>query len=344
MSELEAANARLKSAKARCSIQLRGSTFALVATLPLRDTSGRKQQRISLGAIQLYEAERRAIELAHQLRTDSFSWDSWDAPEAPPVLTVQEFITAAEKLHASKYRGSSERGKDAWGKKWAPALRKLPPSGGITEATLVRVLNLMPAGTAGRRDQGNLLAQVGKSIGLNPEPIQKAARGYGAAQLTPRDIPSDDDIVAAWGRLTQPHWRWTWGVCAAFGLRPHEAADLEWLSDDWVQIAESTKTGRRQVTPCPSEWVEKFELRTLPRPTQSTHSLARVFGDALERAGVTIKPYNLRHAFALRLMDRGVPPELGAKLMGHSLLTHESNYKRWIEADRIQRAMDRFSL
>lgn len=343
-------NTRLKAGRHRCSVERRRDALYLRATLPERATpTKRRQQRIALGLNADYsalpEAERRAIELGHQLRTGSFTWEPWEHPGvAAGKLSVDDFRDAAQRLHATKYRSSPERGSEAWAKKWRPALNKLPPSGGITEAVLVRVVNRMPAGTAGRRDQGNLLAQVAKSAGLDPAPIQVAARGYGAAALTPRDIPKDPEIEAAWHRLSLPHWRWTWGMCAAYGLRPHEVIGLEWLSDNWIRVADATKTGTRQVTPCPSAWVELFELRDLPRPTQAPHTLAKVFGDALERAGITIKPYNLRHAYALRLMEQGVPPELGCRLMGHSLQTHEATYKRWLTADHLNRSMTRFAL
>ncbi len=342
-------NARLKAGHHRCCVERRGASLHLRATLPERDNPARRrQQRISLGLPADYsalpESERRAIELSHQLRTGTFTWAAWDQPASAGTLTVDDFCAAARRLHASKYRTSPERGQQAWTKKWAPALGKLPPSGAITSATLVRVLNRMPPGTAGRRDQGNLLAQVAKAVGLDPEPVQAAARGYGAAALRPRDIPSDTAIEAAWDSLRQPHWRWTWGMCSAFGLRPHEVVELEWLPEDWIRVADATKTGSRQVTACPSTWIERFELRTLPRPTQSAHTLAKVFGDALERAQITIKPYSLRHAYALRLMDNGVPPELGARLMGHSLQTHEATYKRWMEEHRITRSMAAFNL
>lgn len=343
-------NARLKGGHHRCAVERRRSSLYLRATLPERDNpTTRRQQRIALGLPADYsvlpEAERRAIELGYQLRTHTFSWDLWDHPETTAgTLTVDDFCAAAARLHASKYRKDPERGKEAWSKKWRPALGKLPPSGAITEATLVRVVNRMPAGSAARRDQGNLLAQIAKSCGLNPEPAQIAARGYGAAALTPRDIPSDSEIEAAFKQLTLPHWRWTFGMCAAYGLRPHESVGIEWLHDNWIRIADATKTGTRQVTPCPSAWLEHFSLRNLPRPPQTPHALARVFGDALERASIRIKPYNLRHAYALRLMSSGVPPDLGARLMGHSLQVHIQTYQRWIEADRIQKALTAYHL
>jgi len=341
MAELEAANARLKACKHRCSIQLRGRSYALVATLPTRDGTGRKQQRIALGEIDLYEAERRAIELGHQIRTATFNWSAWEAaPEpVPSALTVDTFIKAAQGLHASKYRKDQERGDNAWSKKWAPALKKLPPSGVIDEAVLLRVIRTMPAGSASRRDQGNLLAQVAKSVGLDSEPLLGACRGYGVDKLTERDIPSDTEIEEAINRIKLPHWRWTFGMCAAYGLRPHECAELVWVDETWIEVHDKTKTGARRVTPCPSAWINRFKLHELPRPPQRAVSLSKAFNDALDRDLVTIKPYNLRHAYALRLMTKGVGADLGARLMGHSLQVHQTTYQRWIEADRIQKAL-----
>ena len=340
MIELEAANARLKACHHRCAIQQRGRAYSLVATLPTRDGTARKQQRIPLGPeVDLYEAERKAAELGHQLRSKTFSWESWDAPQGPGGITAEDFRMAAERLHAAKYRKDPERGASAWSKKWAPALRKLPKTAMVSEATLLMVIRSMPAGSASRRDQGNLLSQIAKSLGLDTVALLEACRGYGVDKLTERDIPSDEAIEAAFKLIALPHWRWTFGMCAAYGLRPHECAQLAWLEDDWIEVHDKTKTGARRVTPCPSAWVKHFELRSLPRPTQSARTLTKVFNDALDRARVDIKPYNLRHAFALRLLSKGVSADLGARLMGHSLQVHQSTYQRWIEGDRIQKAM-----
>lgn len=345
MAELEAANARLKACNFRCAIQLRGRSYVLVATLPTRDGTGRKQQRIPLGpGVDLYEAERRATELGNQLRTKTFSWSAWEVTQCSGTITAADFRDAAERLHAFKYRKDPERGASAWSKKWAPALRKLPNTAMVSEATLLMVIRKMPAGSACRRDQGNLLTQVAKSLGLETSALLEASRGYGVDKLTERDIPSDEAVEAAIQRIALPHWRWTFGMCAAYGLRPHECAELTWLEDNWIEVHDKTKTGSRRVTPCPSAWVERFELRDLPRPPQKAQTLAKVFNDALDRAQVTIKPYNLRHAFALRLLSKGVTADLAARLMGHSLAVHQSTYQRWIEADRIQKAMQGMKL
>ncbi len=345
---LQELNARLKAGHQKCVVELRGASLHLRATLPTRDDpSQRRQQRIALGLpaefSALPEAERKAVELGHQLRTSTFTWTAWEAPDAS-VITVSDFHAAAQGLHASKYAKAPERGTAAWSKKWAPALRKLPPSGVITEGVLLRCIRKLPEGTAARRDQGNLLAQVARSLGLDHEPLLAACRGYGVDKLTERDIPSDEAIEAALKQVTLPHWRWTFAMCAAYGLRPHECAELIWLEDDWIEVADATKTGSRRVTPCPRAWVSQFDLHNLCRPSQSAQGLSKAFSDALARDQVTIKPYNLRHAYALRLMSKGVAADLAARLMGHSLSVHQSTYQRWIEADRIQKAMHGLTL
>lgn len=345
-------NDRLKAGRHRVRVERRRNSLFLRATLPDRkDPSRNRQQCLALGAeaalAQLEKAESEALRLSLSLRNRSFKWADWDPEDAPSTeagLTVHDFIAAAERLHADKYRKDPERGAAAWAKKWRPAIKKLPARGLVNETVLLGVIHSLPAGSASRRDQGNLLSQVAKSLGMETAPLLEACRGYGVDKLQERDIPTDEEIESAFDRLRLPHWQWTFGMCAAFGLRPHECAGVQWLLNDWIKVGDVTKTGARQVTACPSAWIERFNLRNLPRPPQKAQDLSKVFNDALDRDGVSIKPYSLRHAFALRLMDNGVPPELGSRLMGHSLQMHEQTYKRWIEADRITKAMDRFNL
>ena len=342
-------NSRLKAGGHRCTIEQRKASFVIRATLVDRnDPNTKRRQRISLGLpatfATLADAEEKAHQLSRQIRTHSFTWEQWEEPEGPVAITVADFAQAAQRLHASKYHKDPERGANAWTKKWAPAMRKLPPSGAINEEILLRVIRRMPFGSAGRRDQGNLLSQVAKSLGLETTALLDACRGYGVDKLTERDIPNDEAIEAAMERIRLPHWRWTFGMCAAYGLRPHECAELTWLEDNWIEVHDKTKTGSRRVTPSPAAWVKSFSLRGLARPTQNATSLGKVFNDALDRDGVTIKPYNLRHAYALRLMDKGLSADLAARLMGHSVQVHQTTYQKWIEADRIQKAMSSFNL
>lgn len=344
MTELEAANARLKATRARCSIQIRGTRAYLVATLPCRDAPGRKQQRIPLGPISVIQAERRAVELAHQLATNTFTWDHWLTPPEDDLITVERFCQAAEALHRTKYARSPERGARTWTKNWLPALRRLPPSGGITERTLLRILEQQPPNSAARRNHGTVLCQVAASLGIPTAALRAASAGYGAAQLTPRDIPEDAVIESVILGMKQRHWRWALGMLATYGLRPHELDDITPGPDKTWIVADATKTGARIVHPCPSLWYDTFKLGEPRRPPASHREMSARVSTPLRAAGAPFTAYGLRHAYAIRLMERGVPAELGARLMGHSLKTHETQYKRWVQQQRIAQAIARYDL
>lgn len=351
---LKELNERLKAGKHRARVEQRRARLYARATLPDRkDPTQARQQSLALGLDATLEgirqAEMHAMRLSFQLMDKSFRWAEWSdqgtaSTETAFGLTVEDFQKATKKLHASKYHSSCERGANAWAKKWAPALSKMPPSGPVTEDVLLRIIRLMPEGSAGRRDQGNLLCSVGESLGLELPKARAACKGYGAAQLTPRDIPSDPEIEETWARIKLPHWRWMWGMCAAYGLRPHEAAHLEMRPDGKCKVGVETKTGSRLCSACPSDWLTKWQLEKLPRPTQDPSKLAKVFGDALDRDGITMRPYVLRHAYAIRLISRKIPITIAALMMGHSVDVHTRTYHRWITEEQVLAALDGLNL
>ncbi|NET37006.1 MAG: hypothetical protein F6K19_34115 [Cyanothece sp. SIO1E1] len=45
----------------------------------------------------------------------------------------------------------------------------------------------------------------------------------------------------------------------------------------------------------------------------------------------TLTAYDLRHCYARRCFEFGLSPDVGAKLMGHSVNTHTRVYRRWID-------------
>ena len=347
---LQEANDDLKRMGLKVRMENHYGKLALRATLPARNGGGgRKQQRVQTGLEAtsrfLPTAFKKAERLGIQIRRDTFSWEEWgsEPTESTPTeleLTVEDFHRAAKQLHAAKYRRKPPENAEAiWGKKWRPALNKIPPSGAITEDVLLRVIRKMPLESAARRDQGNLITQIADSLGLPTEKLREAYRGYSAEELSPRQIPSDQEILEAFASIRLPRWKWMFGMCAAYGLRPHECAELAWQEDDWIRVHDYTKTGSRLVTPCPAEWVRKLDLHQLPRPTQGAKQIGKVFCDALDRDGIAIAPYDLRHAFALRLLSKGVPTETGARLMGHSPQVHHQTYRRWIAEDQIKEDM-----
>ena len=172
---LEKLNRRLKEDGVRVRIEDRGKSLNLRASLPDRETSEVRQQRISLNTTDFTEADRQARFLGELMGSPAGLWQAWDARTAEPVtITCGDFRLAGRKLYDTKY--SSESG---WLKKWRPALNKLPPDDiPCNDALLVTVVRSMKEGSAGRRDQGNVLSQIAKSLKMNWEVIQETAKGY----------------------------------------------------------------------------------------------------------------------------------------------------------------------
>ena len=229
--DLRTTNARLKALGCRSSVLERGDLKYLQAILPLREGAGKKQQRIPLGRVSLKEAELEGVRLGQMLRSETFAWELWEQGDEVPtgVITAGEFRAAARRLWEKNLGAHT-----SWRQKWGPALRKLPEGDGVplTEKFLVAIVEGLEAGTAGRKIYGNILAQVADSVGIDGAAIRKAGAGYSPKNVQRRELPSDEEIEAAFQLIQAPHWRWTFAVCATYGIRPHEIDGIQ-FSDEW---------------------------------------------------------------------------------------------------------------
>ena len=344
--------AKLSKNDLKGTIKVLGRQFYFVATLPLlNDPTKKKQQRIKLSASTTNTAAFKAVEiecldLARKVTSGSFRWPTCGAGEieAPTNITVAEFRQAAEALFREIYREKdSERATRAWGRKWKPALNKLPSSGRseLTVESLTRLIKELPLASAARRDQGSILIRTSARLGWDVTELKTLIGGYGAKALTKRDIPSDEEIEVLFDKIKLPHWKFVFAACAIFGLRPHEVSDFSFRPEHgWIDIGEETKTGGRVVKAIPLKWIEKFGLMELPRPETEKYQISKACGDALERDGIRLRLYNLRHAFAIRCFTLGITADHGAALMGHTLAVHENTYRKWITKDRVMKALE----
>lgn len=337
---LDRINSRLKEDGIRARVEQRGQRLCLRATVPLRDGVGSKQQRLNLDTTDLVQADLKARELGQQIRNKTFSWDQWE-DAASTTITCGEFRDAGRTLYEQRYQTES-----AWTKKWRPALNKLPPDYvACSDSLVISVVQSMPFGSAGRRDQGNILSQIAHTLKMDKAAIQEAARGYSAAKLEERQIPSDTEVEGLFKQIKLPHWRWMYGMCATFGLRPHEIVECSIDEEGNCEIGDDTKTGIHIAWPCNERWIEQFELLKIYRPTQGKQTVGKVANDYLHDRGPLPWPlYNLRHAYAIRLFHKGIPSDVGARLMGHSETVHRQTYKRWYDAREITKLRAKYDL
>lgn len=338
--KLRQVNGRLRAARVGVSVEQAGGRLRLRATLPPPPGSVRStpfQQRIALGLpanpAGLRQAETEARLLGAQLAAREFDWGRWGKTSGPPVWRCGEAVAALEGAYLSG--GGSA---DTWAGDYYKILRRLPADQALTVEALRGLVEGTAPNSRSRVRACVAAAALARHCGLDFDaaPLRGA---YSPRAVAPRDLPTDAQIAAAREGLDNPAWRWVYGMMACYGLRNHEVFYLDLSAFPRVQVEESTKTGSREVWPCYPEWADLWGLdrRVLPpvqldRPNQRIgNSVTRYLSPLLP-----FRPYDLRHAWAVRTLIFGWPIELSARQMGHSVEVHSRTYQRWISSQQIE--------
>lgn len=330
--EVEQINARLKAAGLPVRVMLRGkAALTLQATLPLKLGAGRKQQEISLG-VRASKAGLRRIEneahlLARRIIDGSFRWSLYlDAPVVPLKNTGE--LVADFK---AQYLASHQIKESTWREGWGRTLGLLPAGEPLSEAAILAVLLLTENHSRSRELASQRLTRLAEFAGvvIDLKPFQGE---YGEKSLTPRDLPSDALILECRERISNPHWRWVFGMMAAYGLRPHECWFCEFVDARTVHILQG-KTGFHVARPLLLDWAERWDLRQ-SEPPPVTGRTFRDYGQRTYRQfgryEMPFNPYDLRHAYAIRGIVIGLPVQVMAGMMGHSVQVHTRTYCRWL--------------
>lgn len=341
------ANGRLKSSRVRVRIEVIGEKLYLKATLPPRPDSNktqRHQQRIALGigahprGVQLAEQEARKVGALLDCR--EFDWDPYLVARGVIPQTVGDWVAKFTAGYQEKVSAIT------WKTDYQEVFDTLDQRAALTPELLRRAIERTEANTRSRRRWCLTLGKLAQFAGLevNFKPLQG---NYSATQVDPRNLPKDEQIAEWFYRIKNPGWRWVYAAIATFGLRNHETFFLD--TEDLVRggymvgVREG-KTGNRLVWACYPEWVETFDLQTvqLPEVSGADHAaygqrVTQYFGNVLE---LPFTALDLRHRWAIRTLEFGLPVELSAKQMGHSVKVHCETYHRWITADVHQRAFN----
>ncbi|MDB9316907.1 site-specific integrase [Nodularia spumigena CS-590/02] len=195
----------------------------------------------------------------------------------------------------------------------------------------------------------------------------------------PRNIPSDAEIITGITKFEDylnnrgnqvnqnvkdswQLWRWTYGMLAVFGLRPRELfinPNIDWwLSQEntdltW-KVHKDCKTGEREALPLYKQWISEFDLRnpkylemlatTISKKDHTNHAemtaLTQRVSWWFRKIGLDFKPYDLRHAWAIRAHILGIPIKAAADNLGHSVQVHTETYQRWFSLDMRKLAIN----
>ncbi len=339
------ANGRLKSASVGVQIQQLNDRLYLRATLPPRPGSSKSdpyQQRIATGIhanpAGLKEAEGEARLVGALLDRGEFDWGPYlRSPGAPP----QNCGDWVEKFEADYFtrRRRNPQSETTWKSDYLKVFSQLPSDQALTPELLKEAIAGTAPDTRTRRRFVQTLSRLATFAGIETD-LKPLIGNYSPSKVSPRDVPADRLVAEVREALKDGPWKWAYGMLAVYGLRNHELFSLDVSRFPVIQVVDGTKTGARRIWPIYPEWAEQWQLNqvSVPNCTGKTNSdLGNRVTHAFKRLKIPFNPYDLRHAWAIRSITFGLPTELAAAQMGHSLQVHNSIYHAWITDEVHQR-------
>ncbi len=372
--EINNANDKFATQGSKLKIEKRGEKLNIRGSLPSKeDKNNFKIQRISLGLkanISGLEEAKKKLQLINlQLELNQFDWINWiDNPYKKQIkdsfyfpnklIQFEEFFFKENK---SDFRSSTR--KSTWKSSYKPYMKRIlniynEYENETLDKIFQKTLETYKEGSRSRKQCATSLSVLAKFLNIKlPEDWKLNSRGYGLNKAEFRDLPTDELIEKLWEKIPNKSWKFVFGLMATYGLRNHEVffCDLSSLTnfgDKIIRVLPTTKTGEHQVWPFHPEWVEKFELSKLGENPEllpninidlkctTLQNIGKKITDQFKRYSLQIKPYDLRHAWAVRTIFYDLPDTVAARMMGHSVSLHTQTYHHWITKRDQQQAVN----
>jgi integrase len=280
--------------------------------------------------------------------------------EIKPKKLIQELIQDYER-EFWKTHEKNRQGVRTWESHYIRHLKKLPSDVPLSLEALESALLKTKPNTSARFFLAWQLKKFCDFCGID---AGKTISSYATPKPHPslRRIPSDEEIIQAFHDIGMPlspyaskenitlpeQWQWAYGMLATYGLRPHElfAVDLEAFVASAntfhlvilnPSLTDGTKTGERNcgIPPLYPHWVELFDLKNVKSPFNEgtlSNRTAKI-QIRFRNTDINFRPYDLRHAYAIRGHRLRVPIKTMADYMGHSVNEHTKTYQRWMSED-----------
>ncbi len=315
-------------------------------------------------------AVTKARELDLLLITKQFSWTPELlgkqaqkialTEEKKPFRPIWELIAQYER-EFWKTHDKNRQGLRTWESHYLRHLKKLPQNEPLTLDALEQTLEKTNPNTSSRY---LLVWQLKKFCEFCDFDAVKTINAYATPQPHPRIrvIPNDEEIITGFNQIGLPlskytskdnitfseQWQWAYGMLAAYGLRSHElfAVDLDAFTHPEntfhlvklnPSLTEGTKTGERSggIPPLHPHWVELFDLKNVKLPYNGgklNNRTAKLY-IRFKNINLGFRPYDLRHAYAIRGHRLQVPIKTMADYMGHTVQEHTNTYQRWMSEE-----------
>ncbi|WP_414543861.1 integrase [Nostoc sp. CCY0012] len=310
----------------------------------------------------------KARELDLQLITKQFQWTPELLGKQSQKIEIKnqerKLIDQLIQEYEQEFWKNHQRNRQGirtWETHYMRHLKKLPQDVPMSEQALVTALEKTQPNTSSRFFLVWQLKKFGEFCGIDDF---KAIYAYMTPNPHPtiRKIPLDEEVLQGFEKIGMPlsayaskenvtlpeQWQWIYGMLATYGLRPHElfAVDIAAFLDPAntfhlvnlnPQLTEGTKTGERScgIPPLHPHWVELFNLKNicLPESEGTLSNKTAKIQIKFRTSQLGFRPYDLRHAYAIRGHRLRVPIKTMADYMGHTVQEHTRTYQRWMNED-----------
>lgn len=326
--DIIAANMRLKSLKARCSIIQRGDRLCLRGTFPAKPTATRQdwhRQLIFLGVnatpAGIKFAENEAIKLSMALDQGLFDWSVY-LKKDEESLSIEDWV---QKFKEHKLAQGIEL--QTWKTGYAVVLKQLKNF----DVDLAKKLVFSTEANSRNRQRFCIAIEAFFKFCDREISLDEYKGSYKPSKN--RYIPTDAEIEEWFFKIDNPEYQWAYGILATYGIRPSEINKLQFEKMP-ILICHGKKSDRsdRIIYPYPDKWVELFDLANPKFKDKKT--AAKQINVYFLRHGLPFTPYALRDRWAIRTMELGLDIKLRADEMGHSVQVHSEEYLRWIKDEQ----------
>lgn len=330
----------------RCAIRvMKGRLYLRTSHAPPKP--GEKQSsrvQVALGVAATSAGLKYAIARAQKMESDllwgRFDWGDWLSGDQKPAKTVGDWVEVFERQWWDKTPKDSNK-INYYHKNYELIFNRLPQDELFTPELVRREIlaNTQPSSRS-RKGWAMALRLLGKTAGWDSATLQEISelgKGYSPKLVKPRELPADEEIWDVWESIVHPGWRWIYGVLAVYGLRSHEvfAIEVNRMNEQpsVINVTEG-KTGQRIAYPVYGEtWTElRPEMMAYPNIAiegKSHNVLGNKVGQYFREHGIPFQPYDLRHSYARRSFEKGLPSDFIAASMGHSEAVQRSIYRAW---------------
>ncbi|MBV6622355.1 MAG: site-specific integrase [Rivularia sp. (in: Bacteria)] len=376
---LKAAKTKVTIRESNGSLQLRATLPIKTGDKDIRGT-GRKQYNLSLNIPAnlngLRTAEEEAQELGKLIARKTFVWnDKYLGNQAAKkdLQTIGELLTKFESEYFKTHKRTT-KSEHTFYYYFTRTKRYTNPQDLAIAANLIKAIEKIDKDWA-RYNAARAISAFCQTFKIEID-LSKYSK---MPEHNSRKIPIDAEILAGFikfvdyldnrGKQVNQNvkdswqlWRWVYGMLAVYGLRPRELfinPNIDWWlseqnADMTWKVDKDCKTGEREALPLYQQWIADFDLRNpqysqmlveaVNKKDKNDHAQITALTQRISwwfrKIGLDFKPYDLRHAWAIRAHILGVPIKAAADNLGHSVQVHTQTYQRWFSLDMRKLAID----